>query len=102
MGNEFGDKSNKCGQGAYNILSGKFNHDKFNSCLSKSVGISTKCSECYAKTGEYGAAKCKKDCLLGWCKQGCLTCTAPAQKDLPACTGMANGTPKPCMDEITV
>jgi len=99
--NAFGDKSNKCGKGAYNVLTGNFNHDKFNSCLTSEVGITTNCAECYAKTAEYGAGHCKADCILGWCKQGCLDCTAPAQTDLPTCTGIPAGSPKPC-NEVAV
>merc|ERR1712166_445426 len=45
-----GNKANTCGTSSYNILTGNFNHDKFNSC-----------SECYAATGEYGAKNCKAD-----------------------------------------
>merc|ERR1712098_930193 len=94
--NTFGDKSNKCGTGALG-LSG-INHDKFNSCMASSVGISTACSECYAVTADYGFKNCKAACLLGWCKSGCLSCTAPAQTDLPACTGIAVGSPTPCLE----
>merc|ERR1711913_211258 len=43
------------------------------------VGISSACSECYATTADYGFKNCKAACLLGWCKQGCLDCTAPAR-----------------------
>jgi hypothetical protein len=96
-----GKKANDCGTSSYNILTGNFNHDKFNSCFSASAGISTTCSECYAATGEYGAKNCKADCLLGWCKSGCLSCTAPAQDTLATCTGFTAGTAEPC-EEITV
>jgi hypothetical protein len=94
-----GKKANDCGTGSYNILTGNFNHDKFNSCFSASAGISTGCSECYAATGEYGAKNCKADCLLGWCKSGCLSCTAPAQTTLAGCTGFTAGTADPCETE---
>merc|ERR1712166_806627 len=50
-----GTKANTCGTKAYNIITGKFDHDKFNGCFSSSIGISSACSECYAATGEYGA-----------------------------------------------
>merc|ERR1712166_1449991 len=88
-----GNKANTCGTSSYNILTGNFNHDKFNSCFSKSIGISTECS---AATGEYGAKNCKADCLLGWCKSGCLSCTLPAQATLASCTGFAAGSASPC------
>merc|ERR1712070_61666 len=88
--------ANDCGTSSYNILTGNFNHDKFNSCFTASAGISTQCSECYAATGEYGAKNCKADCLLGWCKSGCLSCTEPAQETLAACTGFTAGTAQPC------
>merc|ERR1712178_342539 len=82
-----GKKANDCGTSSYNILTGNFNHDKFNKCFSASIGISETCAECYAATGEYGAKNCKASCLLGWCKGGCLSCTAPAQETLAQCTG---------------
>ena len=82
-----GDQANTCGTSSYNILTGNFNHDKFNSCFTAAMGISTQCAECYAATGEYGAKNCKASCLLGWCKSGCLSCTEPAQETLATCTG---------------
>merc|ERR1712065_51693 len=57
------------------------------SCMKTEVGIDTACAECYAVTADYGFKNCKAACLLGWCKSGCLSCTQPAQDDLPACTG---------------
>jgi len=93
---EVGDKANTCGTSSYNIITGNFNHDKFNDCFSSSIGISKTCAECYAATGEYGAKNCKADCLLGWCKSGCLSCTAPAQETLATCTGFAAGSADPC------
>merc|ERR1711915_560787 len=98
--NAFGDQSNKCGTSALSLTG--INHDKFNSCLTGAVGISSACSECYAVTADYGFKNCKAACLLGWCKQGCLDCTAPAQVDLPACTGIPAGSPKPCMETTAV
>ena len=59
------------------------------------LGISKACVECYAISGEYGAKSCKADCLLGWCKAGCLSCTALAQKDLATCTGFPTPTARP-------
>merc|ERR1712070_564480 len=76
------------------------NHDKFNTCFTASIGISSACSECYAASGEYGASNCKSACLLGWCKSGCLSCTEPAQEDLATCTGFATGTADPCEEEL--
>merc|ERR1711865_542406 len=95
--NDFGDASNKCGTGAYNIITGKLNGDKFKSCLKKTVAIADSCADCYVTVAQYGASNCKAACLLGWCKQGCLDCTAPAQTDLATCTGFAAGSPKPCL-----
>merc|ERR1712195_264310 len=100
--NDFGDKQNTCGTQSYNIFTGAFNHDKFNSCVNRAVGISTVCSDCYATTGEYAAKNCKAKCITGWCKSGCLECTAPAQADLPSCTGVSNGSPTPCMESTAV
>merc|ERR1711881_460354 len=96
-----GTKANECGTTAYNVITGKFDHDKFNSCFTASIGISSACSECYAATGEYGAKNCKADCLLGWCKSGCLTCTEPAQETLATCTGFTAAVADPC-EELTV
>merc|ERR1711953_836220 len=98
--NAFGDQSNKCGTSALSMTG--INHDKFNTCLTGAIGISTACSECYAVTADYGFKNCKAACLLGWCKQGCLDCTAPAQVDLPACTGIPAGSPTPCMETTAV
>merc|ERR1711998_623396 len=95
-----GDKANACGTTAFNIITGKFDHDKFNSCFSASIGISSTCSECYAATGEYGAKKCQADCLLGWCKSGCLSCTEPAQETLATCTGFTAAVADPCEEEL--
>jgi hypothetical protein len=91
-----GKKANDCGTTAYNIITGKFDHDKFNSCFTASIGIGSACSECYAVTGDYGAQNCKADCLLGWCKSGCLTCTKPAQDTLATCTGFTAAVADPC------
>merc|ERR1711991_1101995 len=96
--NDFGDKTNDCGHKATNLITLKVDHQKFNDCLTGAVGIGATCSECYAKTADYGVANCKSACLLGWCKQGCLDCTAPAQTDLAACTGFSAGSPTPCME----
>merc|ERR1712076_289771 len=98
--NAFGDQSNTCGTNALSLTG--INHDKFNSCLTGAIGISSACSECYAVTADYGFKNCKAACLLGWCKQGCLDCTAPAQVDLPACTGIPAGSPSPCMETTAV
>jgi len=91
-----GEKANTCGTKSYNIITGKFDHDKFNTCFSDSIGISTTCSECYAATGEYGAKNCKADCIVAWCKSGCLSCTEPAQETLATCTGFTAATADPC------
>jgi len=99
---QVGTKASNCGTGAYNIFTGNFNHDKFNSCFTQAVGISETCAECYAATGEYGAKNCKADCLLGWCKEGCLSCTAPAQDTLATCTGFSSSTAAPCLDTVSV
>merc|ERR1712039_311887 len=95
--NVIGKKAGDCGKTSYNVFTGKFNHDKFNSCLTASAGISAGCSECYAASGEYGADNCKAKCLLGWCKQGCLDCVKPAQADLDKCTGFTSAPATPCL-----
>merc|ERR1711862_742146 len=71
---------NKCGKAALSLTG--INHDKFNSCLTVAISISSACSECYAVTADYGFKNCKSACLLGWCKQGCLDCTADDQSSL--------------------
>jgi len=96
-----GKKANTCGTSSYNILTGNFNHGKFNSCFSASIGISETCAECYAATSKYGANNCKASCILGWCKSGCLSCTKPTQETLAMCTGFASGTAQPC-EELKV
>merc|ERR1711865_1363167 len=97
-----GTKANDCGTSSYNIFTGNFNHDKFNECFSASIGITKACSECYAATGEYGAKNCKADCILGWCKAGCLSCTVPAQETLAQCTGFTAGAADPCEENLKV
>jgi len=94
---DIGKKAGDCGKSAYSIISGKFDHDKFNTCLTGSAGISSGCSECYAVSGDYGASNCKAACLLGWCKSGCLDCVKPVQGDLDKCTGFTSGSATPCM-----
>merc|ERR1712139_617368 len=91
-----GEKQDACGKKALG-LSG-INHDKFTSCVQSDLGISAACSECYYATADYGFKNCKAACLLGWCKQGCLDCTKPAQDDLATCAGFATGTATPCLE----
>jgi len=98
----FGGVSATCGQESYSIFSGKFDSDKFNSCLASKVGISTGCSQCYAVAGEYGADNCKVKCLEGWCKEDCLSCTSSAQATAATCSGHPNPPVKPCMTESLV
>merc|ERR1712062_223842 len=76
------------------------NHDKFNTCLTGAIGISSACSECYAVTADYGFKNCKAACLLGWCKQGCLDCSTATEPKaaLDSCTGFASGTAEPCLE----
>merc|ERR1712151_959196 len=91
----FGAKSAACGKKAYSLISG-FDTEKFDACLMDDIAVSHDCADCYAQAGKYGAANCMADCLLGWCKSGCLSCTQPAQKDLGTCTGFATPTADPC------
>lgn len=96
----FGAKTGACGRSAYSIFSGKFDRASFNTCMGKAVGISEKCSDCYADVSEYGAANCKVACLAGWCKKGCLDCTADATVKANKCAGYDNApTLKPCLAE---
>jgi len=96
---DVGDKQDACGKSALGLLG--INHDKFTSCVQSDLGISAGCSECYYATAQYGFKNCKAKCLLGWCKQGCLDCTGPAQDDLATCAGFELSTAEPCM-EMTV
>merc|ERR1712167_497858 len=93
-----GEKQDACGKKALG-LSG-IDHDKFTSCVQSDLSISAACSECYYTVADYGFKNCKAACLLGWCKQGCLDCTKPAQDDLATCAGFATGTATPCLDEF--
>merc|ERR1712115_716904 len=95
-----GNAGSDCGLGAYNVVTGNFNHDKFNTCFTGKLGVSSGCSECYATNGEYASKHCKSACLLGWCKQGCLDCsTADEPKSaLDSCTGFTSGTAEPCLE----
>merc|ERR1712139_531683 len=67
-----GKAGSKCGLAAAGL---KFNQDKFNTCFTGELGVSSGCSACYASNGEYAFKNCKAACLLGWCKQGCLDCS---------------------------
>merc|ERR1719488_328800 len=95
-----GEKQDACGKQAL-TLSG-IDHDKFTSCAMSSLSISASCAECYFATAQYGFANCKAACLLGWCKSGCLSCTAPAQVDLGTCSGFSPATASPCDAEEEV
>merc|ERR1712071_358491 len=94
-----GKAGSDCGLKSYNVLTGAFNHDKFNSCFTEKLSIASGCSECYATNGEFAAKNCKAACLL-WCKQGCLDCsTASAPKAaLDSCTGFTSGSATPCLE----
>merc|ERR1712054_107848 len=48
------------------------------------------------------ANDCKSACLLGWCKEGCLSCTEPAQETLATCTGFTAGAAEPCEEDLKV
>merc|ERR1712048_772327 len=74
-------------------------HDKFTSCIQSDLGLSSGCSECYYTVADYGFKNCKAACLLGWCKSGCLSCTHPAQDQLPSCTGFTPAVADPCLEE---
>merc|ERR1712174_47125 len=54
-----GKAGSDCGLGAYNVLTGNFNHDKFNECFTGKLSVSSGCSECYATNGEYAAKNCR-------------------------------------------
>merc|ERR1712224_900401 len=94
-----GKAGSDCGLGAYNPLTGAFNHDKFNTCFTGKLSIGSGCSECYATNGEFAAKNCKAACLLGWCKQGCLDCSTAAEPKaaLDSCTGFTSGSATPCL-----
>merc|ERR1711934_794925 len=79
-------------------LSG-IDHDKFTSCAMSSLSISSSCAECYYATATYGFKNCKVACLAGWCKSGCLSCTAPAQDTLGTCAGFTPAAADPCDTE---
>merc|ERR1711918_208936 len=89
-----GDKQDACGKQALG-LSG-IDHDKFTSCAMSSLSISSSCAECYYATATYGFKNCKVACLAGWCKSGCLSCTAPAQDTLGTCAGFTPAAADPC------
>merc|ERR1712080_569735 len=92
-----------CGLAAYNVLTGAFDHDKFNSCFTGKLNIGSGCSDCYATNGEYAVKNCKSACLLGWCKQGCLDCSTAAEPSsaLDSCTfhfWFSNSMPGVCIN----
>ena len=67
-------------------------------CLRPGIGIGAGCAEGYAVTADYGFNNCKSGCLLGWCKSGCLSYTAPTQASLPVCTGFPVQTATLCLE----
>merc|ERR1712139_112113 len=93
-------RADDCGTKAYNIITGKFDHEKFDQCFMQAMDISHDCADCYAASGDHAATNCKADCLLGWCKQGCLDCTEPAQEALSTCTGFTTPTADPCEETM--
>merc|ERR1711862_230419 len=64
--------------------------------MGSSLSISSSCAECYFATAQYGFKNCKVACLAGWCKSGCLSCTAPAQATLGTCAGFSPAAADPC------
>merc|ERR1711935_605193 len=91
-----GEKQSKCGRKALGFSG--INHDKFTSCVQEELGLTSGCSECYYATADYGFKNCKAECLLGWCKSGCLSCTAPAQAAVASCTGLPAAPVEPCLE----
>merc|ERR1711967_157644 len=91
-----GDKQDACGKQALGFSG--IDHDKFTSCVQSELSISASCSECYYTVADYGYKNCKAACLLGWCKEGCLSCTQPAQDALSGCTGFSPGVADPCLE----
>merc|ERR1712070_325454 len=79
-------------QKCWNIIYSGFDTE----CFAKEVGLSKACAGCYAVAEENSAEHCKADCLLGFCKAGCLACNAPAQEDLATCTGFTPPATDPC------
>merc|ERR1711998_594492 len=92
-----GDKQDACGKQALSLTG--IDHDKFTSCAMSSLSISSSCAECYFATAQYGFKNCKVACLAGWCKSGCLSCTAPAQDTLGTCAGFTPAAADPCDTE---
>lgn len=99
-GDDLGKIGGDCGKASLSGLS--FDQDKFNTCFMGKVSVGQTCSQCYATAGQYGFDHCKAKCLLGWCKQGCLDCAAPAQADVGTCTGVTTSDATPCLDDIAV
>merc|ERR1711935_702296 len=91
-----GEKQSKCGRKALGFSG--INHDKFTSCVQEELGLTSGCSECYYATADYGFKNCKAECLLGWCKSGCQSCTAPAQEAVASCTGLPAAPVEPCLE----
>merc|ERR1712066_664419 len=96
----FGAKSAACGKKAYSLLSG-FDTEKFDQCLMDDIAVSHDCADCYAQAGKYSAANCKADCLLGWCKSGCLDCAKSATATAATCSGVPTAPIKAC-EEVVV
>jgi len=63
----------------YNVL---YDHEKlFEACISNYVdGLSDSCLQCEYLEGPFAGKvqSCRKECLLGWCKQSCQDCYFPS------------------------
>merc|ERR1712048_1073882 len=52
-----------------------YSHDDYTQCVESLIEIGAECSECFWENNQYPFKNCEAACLLGWCKQGCLSCT---------------------------
>lgn len=62
--------------------------DKFNTCLSGKLGLSGKCTKCFAEAALWNINNCKiGPCIQSWCSAGCQACSDPHAVDVERCTG---------------
>merc|ERR1739845_217119 len=90
----------QCVQNALSLTG--FNIDSYEACLVTVCHVSRSCADCLATEQDYAHSHCKAECLLGWCKQSCLDCTAPGRDAAANCSGWQPETPDPCLDSTNI
>eukprot|EP00933_Yihiella_yeosuensis_P052151 TRINITY_DN50163_c0_g1_i1.p1 TRINITY_DN50163_c0_g1~~TRINITY_DN50163_c0_g1_i1.p1 ORF type:complete len:244 (-),score=67.99 TRINITY_DN50163_c0_g1_i1:109-840(-) len=74
----------------------KFNLEKFSTCFTKEIAVSSACAGCYAQAAEFLFKNCLMACSNGiWCSHSCLDCGNQFAPQAQACVGSILQLPKP-------